>query len=72
MMCPYPTTCEFDDYRRTGEHVCARVSCPYHIHARRMIAQKIKRLEGLDERTLRQEDKLEALKKEYVDTLESG
>lgn len=29
--CPYPGTCEFDDYRRSGNHPCMHVSCPYSL-----------------------------------------
>lgn len=27
--CPFPGTCEFDDFRRSGNHLCLRVVCPY-------------------------------------------
>ena len=30
--CPYPGTCEFDDFRRSGNHLCLRVACPYALH----------------------------------------
>ena len=30
--CPYPGTCEFDDFRRSGNHLCMRVVCPYSLH----------------------------------------
>lgn len=27
--CPYPGSCEWDDFRRSGSHICMRVTCPY-------------------------------------------
>ena len=61
MLCPYPTACEYDAFRRTGEHTCGRVKCPYRIHTRRILAGQIK-----------QEAYLDRLKAQYAELLESG
>lgn len=35
--CPYPTTCEYDAYRKTGKHLCERVVCPYTLCIARLM-----------------------------------
>lgn len=35
--CPYPGTCEFDDFRRSGNHFCMRVTCPYALTVRALL-----------------------------------
>lgn len=70
-LCPYPTTCEHDDYRRTGEHVCQLAHCPYRIHARRIVAGQIKQLAAAKNRTGKQDAQLEKLKAQYARLLES-
>ena len=72
MLCPCPTACEYDAFRRTGEHTCGRVKCPYRIHTRRILAGQIKQLAALESRTERQEAYLDRLKAQYAELLESG
>ena len=68
-LCPYPVTCEYDDFRRTGVHFCARVKCPYRIHARKILAGQSKELASLPKRTVKQETRLGELKRQYAETL---
>lgn len=70
MLCPYPTTCEYDDYQRTGAHYCSRAKCPYRIHTRRILAGQIRRLASLRDRTEKQEECLSRLKGQYARLLE--
>lgn len=54
MFCPYPTTCEWDAYRKTGVHFCNIGKCQYIMTAKVMLARK-KHL------TERQKQKLEEI-----------
>lgn len=51
--CPYPGTCEFDDYRRSGNHLCMRVSCPYSLSARALMSWREKYLDEIGNRPRR-------------------
>lgn len=45
--CPYPGTCEFDDFRRSGNHLCMRVVCPYALHLGALIREHKRYAESL-------------------------
>ena len=63
MFCPYPTTCELDDYHKAGIHLCLRVKCPYHFTAKAMLDHKIKSLEAIRGKTEQQKATLARLQK---------
>ena len=65
MYCPYPTTCEWDDYHKAGIHLCLRIKCPYHLTAKAMLEHKIRLLAQIKHRTERQEQVLERLREMY-------
>ena len=46
-VCPYPGTCEFDDFARIGEHFCSRVTCPYALSVRALLEERIRYLSAL-------------------------
>ena len=66
MFCPYPTTCEWDAYRRTGSHVCARVRCPYHLQAQKILEREVHRLKLLQSRTQAQQERLLVYQEELL------
>lgn len=61
MFCPYPTTCEWDDFHKAGRHLCLRVKCPYQLTAKAVLEHEIGLLEQIRHRTERQEQVLERL-----------
>lgn len=65
--CPYPGSCEYDDYKRLGVHYCARVECPYELQAKKLLLVEIHRLEALEKLTLRELHWLQRLRREYGD-----
>lgn len=67
-ICPYPGTCEFDDFARIGEHFCARVTCPYALSVRALIEERIRYLSALPELSQRETDAITR----YRGLLESG
>lgn len=71
MLCPYPTTCEYDTYRRTGEHTCGHVKCPFIANTLEIVDSQIKKLATIVNRTEKQEAQLEKLKAQYARLLES-
>ena len=72
MLCPYPTTCEYDAFRRTGEHTCGRVKCPFIANTLEILDGQIKRLAAVANRTEKQGTHLDKLKARYAELLESG
>lgn len=66
MFCPYPTTCEWDAYRRTGSHVCAHVRCPYHLQAQKILKREVRRLKLLPRRTQAQQARLLVYQEELL------
>lgn len=72
MLCPYPTACEYDAFRRTGEHTCGHVKCPFIANTLEILDGQIKKLAAVESRTERQEAHLEKLKAQYAELLESG
>ncbi len=52
IICPYPTVCEYDAYRKTGKHFCERVVCPYAFCVARLMEWRDAYLQeaGEDER----------------------
>lgn len=61
MFCPYPTTCEWDAYRKTGVHFCNIGKCQYSLTAKAMLEHEIGLLAQIRHRTERQEQVLERL-----------
>ena len=55
-ICPYPGTCEFDDFARIGEHFCARATCPYALSVRALLEERIRYLSALTELSQREMD----------------
>lgn len=71
-VCPYPGTCEYDDFKRLGGHYCARGKCPYELQIRKMLLAEIRRLEALEEPTLGDLRWLNRFQREYDDCLLRG
>lgn len=67
-ICPYPGTCEFDDFARIGEHFCSRVTCPYALSVRALIEERIRYLSALPCVSHREIDAI----RRYRGLLESG
>lgn len=65
MFCPYPTTCEWDAYRKTGVHFCNIGKCQYSMTAKAILETEIGLLSRLPNRTERQQQVLEKLMREY-------
>ena len=65
MFCPYPTTCEYDDYWKTGVHYCAAGRCQYIMTAKVMLEWEIEQLARIKRRTERQQQVLERLVEQY-------
>ena len=57
-ICPYPGTCEFDDFSRIGEHFCARATCPYALSVRSLLEERIRYLSALPELSQRETDEI--------------
>lgn len=57
-ICPYPGTCEFDDFARIGEHFCSRVTCPYALSVRALLEERIRYLSALPELSQRETDEI--------------
>ena len=49
--CPYPTVCEYDDYRRSGNHICMRGICPHRDAAKKKLKSRIAYLTSLQKPT---------------------
>ena len=67
-ICPYPGTCEFDDFARIGEHFCSRVPCPYALSVRALLEERIRYLFALPCVSQREIDAI----RRYRGLLESG
>ena len=65
MFCPYPTTCEYDDYWKTGVHYCAAGRCQYIMTAKVMLEREIEQLARIKHRTERQQQVLDRLVEQY-------
>lgn len=65
MFCPYPTTCEYDDYWKTGVHYCAAGRCQYIMTAKSMLEREIRLLAGVKHQTPQQREALERLRRKY-------
>lgn len=72
MLCPYPTICENDTFRRTGVHVCFLPECPYRLHAIRILETQIAQYKGIKKPTARQLVHLEKLKQQYAELLKGS
>ena len=70
MFCPYPTTCEWDDFHKAGRHLCLRVKCPYQLTAKAMLEQEIRFLAQIRRPTADQVLTLEKLRKQYKEAFE--
>ena len=70
MFCPYPTTCEWDDFHKVGRHLCLRVKCPYQLTAKAMLEQEIRFLAQIRRPTAGQVLTLEKLRKQYKEAFE--
>ena len=70
MFCPYPTTCEWDDFHKAGRHLCLRVKCPYQLTAKAMLEQEIRFLAQIRRPTAGQVLTLEKLRKQYKEAFE--
>lgn len=68
MFCPYPTTCEYDDYWKTGVHYCAAGRCQYIMTAKVMLERERARLSRekhlTESLTERQKQKLEEIREQ--------
>ena len=62
MFCPYPTTCEYDDYWKTGVHYCAAGRCQYIMTAKAMLERERARLMKEKHLTERQKQALEEIR----------
>lgn len=67
--CPYPSRCEYNDYKKTGVHFCALAKCLYQTQALHLISGQT---EQLSSPTVAQENNLAQLKGEINSLLESG
>ena len=61
MFCPYPTTCEWDAYRKTGVHFCDIGKCQYIMTAKTMLERERARLMKEKHLTERQRQTLEEI-----------
>ena len=64
MFCPYPTTCEWDAYRKTGVHFCNIGKCQYGMTAKVMLERERARLAREKHLTERQKQKLEEIREQ--------
>lgn len=64
MFCPYPTTCEYDDYWKTGVHYCGAGRCQYIMTAKAMLERERARLAREKHPTERQKQKLEEIREQ--------
>lgn len=65
MFCPYPTTCEYDDFWKTGVHYCGAGKCRYSLTAKAMLENEIRFLERIAHPTPEQREALERLREKY-------
>ena len=72
MFCPYPTTCEWDDFHKAGRHLCLRVKCPYQLTAKAMLEQEIRFLAQSRHKTEGQQQALDRLGKKYREEFGDG
>lgn len=72
MFCPYPTTCEWDAYRKTGVHFCNIGKCQYSLTAKAMLEREIALLSCIRHRTERQQQTLEKLVEQYGEEFGNG
>ena len=64
MFCPYPTTCEWDAYRKTGVHFCNIGKCQYIMTAKVMLERERARLMKEKHLTERQKQTLEEIREQ--------
>lgn len=64
MFCPYPSTCEYDDYWKTGVHYCGAGRCQYIMTAKAMLERERARLAREKYLTERQKQKLEEIREQ--------
>lgn len=64
MFCPYPTTCEYDDYWKTGVHYCGAGRCQYIMTAKAMLERERARLMKEKHLTERQKQTLEEIREQ--------
>lgn len=72
MFCPYPTTCEYDDYWKTGVHYCGAGKCQYGMTAKAMLENEIGKLEQVRHKTERQKQLLEKLREQVGEGFQNG
>ena len=72
MFCPYPTTCEWDAYRKTGVHFCNIGKCQYGMTAKAMLENEIGKLEQVRLKTERQKQLLEKLREQVGEGVQNG
>ena len=72
MFCPYPTTCEWDDFHKAGRHLCLRVRCPYQLTAKAMLEQEIRFLAQIRHKAEGQQQALDRLGKKYREEFGDG
>ena len=72
MFCPYPTTCEWDAYRKTGVHFCNIGKCQYSMTAKAMLEQEIRFLAQIRHKTEGQQQALDRLGKKYREEFGDG
>lgn len=72
MFCPYPTTCEWDAYRKTGVHFCNIGKCQYGMTAKAMLENEIGKLEQVRHKTERQKQLLEKLREQLGEGFQNG
>lgn len=72
MFCPYPTTCEYDDYWKTGVHYCGAGKCQYGMTAKAMLENEIGKLEQVGHKTERQKQLLEKLREQLGEGFQNG
>ena len=72
MFCPYPTTCEWNAYRKTGVHFCNIGKCQYGMTAKAMLESEIGKLEQVRHKTERQKQLLEKLREQLGEGFQNG
>lgn len=40
-VCPHPNICKYDDYYRSGNHLCMRGTCPHKDTAKKQLEKRI-------------------------------
>lgn len=67
MFCPYPTTCEWGAYRKTGVHFCNIGKCQYGMTAKAMLESEIGKLEQVRHKTQGQKEAIKRLREKYCE-----